>query len=147
MNEKVDSTERFRASLVEAGYPARPSVVEREFNLRWYGRSISAQAAWSWLNAKSIPSQDKVQALSEWLKVEPHFLRFGSRVREVNNPQKPHHNGHSNFEQKAVEEFLKLPEAQRRIVREVIFAFANAFPVDPARKIVPPVVIKPTFDV
>jgi hypothetical protein len=46
-------------------YVASPSALEREFNLRWYGRLISNQAAWGWRNNRPIPTQDKVQVLDE----------------------------------------------------------------------------------
>ena len=61
MDEKIEFTHRLRAAMVQAGYAASPSVLEHEFNLRWPGRSISNQAAWGWLNSRSIPTQDKLQ--------------------------------------------------------------------------------------
>lgn len=65
MNEKVEFSNRLRATMAKAGYAASPAVLLQEFNLRWHGRSISNQAAWSWLNSKSIPTQDKIQVLAE----------------------------------------------------------------------------------
>jgi hypothetical protein len=82
MSEKIEFSKRLRQAMQAAGYAVSPSVLEREFNLRWYGRSISTQAAWSWLNSKAIPAQDKVQVLAEWLKIEPEVLRFGEAVRK-----------------------------------------------------------------
>ncbi len=58
-------------------------MLEHEFNLRWYGQPISNQAAWGWLNSRSIPKQDKLQVLAESLKIEPEVLRFGETVRQV----------------------------------------------------------------
>ena len=71
MNEKMEFSQRLRDAMVRMGYAVSPSVLEHEFNLRWPGRSISNQAAWGWLNSRSIPTQDKLQVLAEWLKVEP----------------------------------------------------------------------------
>ena len=126
MNEKVEFSNRLRASMVEAGYQARPSVVEQEFNLRWHGRSISTQAAWSWLNSKSIPAQDKMQVLAEWLRIEPEVLRFGEAVRHsVLEHRKRWDEGVGYLERETFDAFLKLPAPQRKIIREVILTFAK----------------------
>lgn len=54
-------------------YAASPSGLEHEFNLCWWGRSISTPAAWSWLNSKAIPAQDKIQVLAESSMVSAYF--------------------------------------------------------------------------
>jgi hypothetical protein len=127
MNEKIEFTERLRAAMTQAGYVASPSVLEHEFNLRWPGKSISNQAAWGWLNKRSIPTQDKLQVLAEWLKVEPHVLRFGTEVRlSVQQHQKRWEEGAGYVERETFDAFLQLPAAQRKIIREVILTFAKA---------------------
>jgi transcriptional regulator with XRE-family HTH domain len=126
MNEKIDFSNRLRDALVKAGYAASPSVLENEFNLRWYGRSISNQAAWGWLNNRSIPTQEKLQVLAEWLKVEPQVLRFGEAVRNAVQQQKQRWDeGMGHLERETLEAFLKLPAPQRKLVREVILTFAK----------------------
>lgn len=136
MNEKIEFTERLRAAMLEAGYVVSPSVLEHEFNLRWPGKSISNQAAWGWLNNRSIPMQDKMKVLAEWLKVEPDVLRFGDAVRlSVQQHKKRWDDGVGYVERETFDAFLQLPAAQRKIIREVIltFAKANAVPVVPAK--------------
>ena len=126
MNEKVEFSNRLRASIVAAGLQARPSVVEREFNLRWHGRSISTQAAWSWVNNKSIPAQDKIQVLAEWLKVAPEVLRFGEAVRSaVQKHRQRWEEGAGYVERDTFDAFLKLPAPQRKLIREVILTFSK----------------------
>ena len=113
--------------MVRAGYAASPSVLEHEFNLRWYGRSISNQAAWGWLNNRSIPTQEKLQVLAEWLKVEPQVLRFGEAVRNSIQQQKQRWDeGVGYLERETFDTFLKLPAPQRKLIREVILTFAKA---------------------
>ena len=80
MNEKMEFAERLRTAMLAAGYPDRPAVLEREFNSRYWGRSVTFQAVSRWLGGKSIPSQDKLQVIAQWLKVEPQALRFGERA-------------------------------------------------------------------
>lgn len=127
MNEKMEFSQRLRDAMARMGYVVSPSVLEHEFNLRWHGRSISNQAAWGWLNSRSIPTQDKLQVLAEWLKLEPEVLRFGDAVRrQVREYQKRWDEGVGFVEREVIDTYLKLPAPQRKIVREVILAFAKA---------------------
>lgn len=127
MNEKVEFSARLRDTMVRAGHAASPSVLEHEFNLRWHGRSISNQAAWGWLNSRSIPTQDKLQVLAEWLKIEPEVLRFGERVRdEVREHQRRWDEGLNHVEREVLDIYLRLPPEHRKVLREVIRAFAKA---------------------
>ena len=131
MNEKIEFSNRLRDAMVKVGYVASPSVLEHEFNLRWYGRSISNQAAWGWLNNRSIPTQEKLQVLAEWLKVEPQVLRFGEAVRNsIQQHKQRWDEGVGYQERETFDAFLKLPAPQRKIVREVILAFAKAQTTD-----------------
>lgn len=126
MNEKIEFSNRLRDVLVKAGYVASPSVLEHEFNLRWYGRSISNQAAWGWLNNRSIPTQEKLQVLAEWLKVEPQVLRFGEAVRtSIQQHKQRWDEGVGYLERETFDAFLKLPAPQRKLIREVILTFAK----------------------
>lgn len=128
MNEKIEFSQRLRAAMIGAGYAASPSVLEHEFNLRWLGRSISNQAAWGWLNSRSIPTQDKLQTLAEWLKIQPEVLRFGERVRhKVAEQRQRWDEGAGYLERDTFDAFLKLPAPQRKIIREVILTFAKAY--------------------
>ena len=126
MNEKIEFSNRLRQAMLEAGYSASPSVLEHEFNLRWYGRSISNQAAWGWLNSKAIPTQDKIQVLAEWLKIAPEVLRFGEGVRHAVQEQRQRWDeGVGYLERETFDAFLQLPAPQRKIIREVILTFAQ----------------------
>ena len=135
MNEKLEFSTRLRKALTDAGYEARAVVVEREFNRRWWGRSISQQAAWSWLNAKSIPAQDKLQVLAEWLKIEPHLLRFGAAVATaVRDQRRRWEEGIGFVERETLDAFLTLPAPQRKVIREVIMTFAQVHKGTPGQK-------------
>jgi len=123
----LEFSQRLRAAMVQAGHAASPSVLEHEFNLRWPGRSISNQAAWGWLNNRSIPTQDKLQVLAEWLKVEPEVLRFGVGVRHsVQEHRKRWDEGVGYLERETFDAFLQLPAPQRKVIREIILTFAKA---------------------
>lgn len=77
-DEKQGFSRRLRDSLRRAGAVARGATgVAREFNLRYHGTPVTAQAVRKWLTGKSLPSQDKIRVLAHWLDVSPHWLRFG----------------------------------------------------------------------
>ena len=76
--EKQDFSRRLREALKRAEAPAEgAAAIAREFNLRYEGRPVTAQAVGKWLGGRALPSQDKIRALSAWLEVTPHWLRFG----------------------------------------------------------------------
>ena len=126
MDEKAEFAERLREAMTRAGYELRPVVLEREFNMRYWGRSITLQAARRWLRGEAIPAQDKIQVLAEWLKIEPEVLRFGEAVRKSVQAQRQRWDeGVGHLEREAFDAFLQLPAPQRKIVREVILTFAK----------------------
>ena len=140
MNEKVEFSERLREAMTRAGYQLRPVVLEREFNTRYWGRSVTLQAVRRWLRGEAIPSQDKLQVLADWLKVEPEVLRFGEAVRKsVQQHRQRWDEGVGHLERETFDAFLQLPAPQRKLIREVILTFAKVHGaqaqdgVDPAK--------------
>ncbi|MFM2083710.1 MAG: hypothetical protein RLY95_528 [Pseudomonadota bacterium] len=128
MNEKLEFAERLRAAMVGVGMEPRPSVLERQFNARYWGKSVTFQAVSRWLKAEAIPGQDKLQTLAEILKIEPEILRFGEKVRSSVKEQKARWDtGIGYLERETFDAFLKLPAEQRKVVREVILTFAKAY--------------------
>lgn len=57
--------QRLLAALERAGVPAKPAVVEREFNQRFWGKPITLHGARLWLRGETFPSHDKVLCLAE----------------------------------------------------------------------------------
>jgi transcriptional regulator with XRE-family HTH domain len=133
MDEKIEFSQRLRKAIEDAGYSVRPTVLEREFNTRYWGRSVTVQAVRRWLRGEAIPSQEKLQVLAEWLKIEPHALRFGEQAAESIRAKRQQWEEALDYqEREAIEQYLNLPVPQRKVVREVIKAFARAFPADAA---------------
>lgn len=127
MDEKTEFSLRLRKAIEAAGYPVRPTVLEREFNTRYWGKSITVQAVRRWLRGEAIPSQEKLQVLAEWLKVEPHALRFGEQAAEsIRAKRRYWDEALDHQEREMIERYLSLPLPQRKVVREVINAFAVA---------------------
>ncbi|MFY9316598.1 MAG: transcriptional regulator [Burkholderiales bacterium] len=77
-DEKQGFSRRLRDSLRRTKVAARGATgIAREFNLRYQGAPVTAQAVRKWLLGESLPSQDKMRTLALWLEISPHWLRFG----------------------------------------------------------------------
>jgi transcriptional regulator with XRE-family HTH domain len=101
-------------------------ILERAFNARYWGRSVSFQAVRRWLKGEAIPSQEKLQVLAEWLKLEPHVLRFGDSVaKAVRASRKRWDEGLGYLERETFDAFLALPASQRKALREIIMSLAE----------------------
>jgi transcriptional regulator with XRE-family HTH domain len=75
--EKQEFGKRLREALKRTQVTGGAAALAREFNLRYDGRPVTGQAVGKWLSGRALPSQDKIRALSAWLEVSPHWLRFG----------------------------------------------------------------------
>jgi hypothetical protein len=134
MNAKQEFAERLKAAMRDAGYEPRPSVLEKGFNVRYWGRSVTFQAVSRWLKGISIPEQDKLQVLAEWLKVEPQILRFGGQsAHSILERKKRWDAALSGPEREVLETFVNLPAEQKKVARAVILALAKTSEAGKAR--------------
>lgn len=141
MNEKELFAKRLKEALNNAGYEERPSVLEREFNLRYLGQSVTFQAVRRWLRGESLPEQDKLQVLARWLNVEPHWLRFGDGVSSaVSADAKRWLEGVDAQTQEVFKVYLELPTRQRSVVNAVIYEFAEEQHKKKAPRQTPPII-------
>lgn len=126
MSQKIEFAERLKQAMRDAGYEPRPGLLEKEFNTRYWGRAVTFQAASRWLKGLSIPQQDKLQVLAEWLKIEPQALRFGAdSIRSVREKKSLWEDAIAGPEREVLEAFIGLPAAQKKVAREVILALAK----------------------
>lgn len=129
-NSKVKFAARLSEAMQKQGYKAEPAVLEREFNLRHYGKPMTLHGVRKWLIGASIPPYDKILTLATWLKVPPEDLTFGLEIKQkVTQENKRWIDEISYQEREVFEAFLRLPPPQRKIVREVILTFAKAYPL------------------
>jgi hypothetical protein len=117
---------RLRAAMEKAGYEPKPAVLEREFNLRFWGKPMTLHGVRRWLLGESMPKQDKLETLAEWLIVTPQHLRFGEEIgKRIDKRRARWEEAIGYREREAFEAFINLPAPQRKIVKEVIFAFSQ----------------------
>lgn len=112
--------------MTQAGYEPKPAVLEREFNLRYMGSPVTLHGVRRWLLGETLPSPDKMLVLAKWLNMEPHVLRDGAEASiEIVDKRQRWDAGLDHREREIIEVFLQLPVAEKKIIREVILAFAK----------------------
>lgn len=133
-NEKQAFARRLSECFTKAGYPLKPALLTREFNLRHWGRPISLQALSKWLAGTAFPSQDKLITLAEWLRVTPQALRYGEAIGNRISQQSALWRESLDYKERQLfETILALAPEHRRVVSEVVIALAKAYP--PAEKV------------
>jgi transcriptional regulator with XRE-family HTH domain len=126
-NVKTQFADRLRESMRAAGHEPRPVVLEREFNTLYWGKPMTLHGVRRWLRGETLPSQEKLLVLAEWLGVPPQELRFGiDVVQRVQQRRARWDSGIGYQDRDIFEAFLKLPVPQRKLIREVILTFAKA---------------------
>lgn len=127
MNESIKFSIRLKNAMEKAGYKAKPTVLEREFNTRFWGKSVTLQGARRWLVGESIPTQEKLLILSKWLGVDPNYLRFGEIRNEliIKNESDIFIQSLSDSELKTLKKFNTLTENQRKLIFELLNIFIN----------------------
>jgi sugar phosphate isomerase/epimerase len=117
---------RLSAALATAGVEASPSELVKLL-ARYGGTPVTPQAISGWLNGKHMPRQANMRALAAMVGVEPVVLQYGGTSgRGVREPRTAWPENVKSRDRLAFEEFLALPAAQRKLVRELIAAFTDA---------------------
>ena len=128
MTLRDEFSERLRKAMTDAAVELSGTALEILFNRHWTGSPVSVQAAWNWINGKSLPRQDKLQLLARLLKVDPHALQYGTpQPLTAAESQYGWLDLVSYSERETLEAFLRLPAPQRLLVREVVLTFAKVY--------------------
>jgi len=122
-NEQFAFSERLRAALQRAGLGESPVELVRLL-ARFGGEPVSQQAVSGWLKGRAMPRQANLKALAKMLSMEPQQLQYGDdgkrgRDGRVEGRLDPR-------DHLAIEAYLHLPPAQRKILRHLIDEFARA---------------------
>lgn len=123
MDEKKQFAQRLAAAMTAAGYEPRPVVLETQFNSRYWGKAVTYQGARRWLLGMSIPEQDKLQVLADWLSVEPHVLRFGARASGKARKSTPA--GIPLRDRELLDAYHALSPARQQLVHELVDALSR----------------------
>jgi len=123
--EREAFSRRLAQAMRNADLEARPSVLMREFNLRYLGQSVSFQSASRWLHGQSIPTQDKLRLLAKLLGLEPHILRFGTSVPAIAESPAAWQAGLKPQDHEMIDGYLALPASRRKLVRDLVAALRD----------------------
>ncbi|MEN9843560.1 MAG: hypothetical protein RLZZ612_1389 [Pseudomonadota bacterium] len=117
---------RLRQALEQAGISTSPTAVAHEFNLRYWGQGVTVHAVRNWLIGQSLPNQDKLVVLADWLRIDPQTLRFGDTPssKSVASLECCLNQKDRNM----LVMYLMLSPKQRDVVYEVVAAFAQHTP-------------------
>jgi transcriptional regulator with XRE-family HTH domain len=122
-NEQVAFGERLRIALHRARLGSSPSELVRLL-ARFGGEPVSPQAVSGWLKGRAMPRQANLRALAKLLSIEPEILQYGDdgrRAREMRQEFKL-----DPLDRLALETFLALPVAQRKLIRALIDEISRA---------------------
>jgi transcriptional regulator with XRE-family HTH domain len=107
-----------------------PTSVAREFNRRYSGKPVSAQAVRKWLIGEAIPTNDKVRTLARWLRVSPYWLHYGesdkaslTTLLKLEQESSIYNEHPANL---LLQDFQRLPPRQRAAIAEIIKALLKA---------------------
>ncbi len=123
---------RLKSALESSGVRTSPTVIAHEFNLRFWGRSITPHTARNWLLGHSLPTQDKLRVLADWLQVAPDELRFGRGPGKLRVQERDGQIDDLNLaDREMLTRYLSLAPTARRTVRDVVIALALAADLAP----------------
>lgn len=129
MTDRPHFAERLQQAMLDAGYAAKPIVLQKQFNTRWNGRGVSFQAARAWLIGTSKPEHDKLKVLADWLNVSPGELLYGiPEPEEVREPAPEWLSALSMQDRRGIEALMMLPPAHRQLVMDLVRALASPRP-------------------
>lgn len=115
--ERLEFSGRLQQALRNAEYPpSSPTLLAREFNLRFEGHPVTVHAARKWLQGESIPTQEKLRALASWLDVPADWLRFGN----ADGPRGKSAGGMSSMDAKMIANLQQLDEHHRMLAHEFL---------------------------
>jgi hypothetical protein len=129
MNEKEAFSKRLTRLLNDAGIGiASPTHLAREFNRRYSGKPVTAQAVRKWLNGESIPATDRIRALAKWMKASPHWLHYGEGGKNMDRlkVEEEHGNYQPDISKVLMEDFQQLPPKHQTLVYEIVQALLRA---------------------
>jgi len=77
-DEKAAFAKRLQLALRRSAKTVRGATdLSVQFGLHHTGEAVSPQTAHKWLKGRSIPTNDKLETIARWLKVDEHWLHYG----------------------------------------------------------------------
>jgi len=119
-DHRAEFSKRLADAMRAMGWEPRAHLLLARFNSRYRGRSVAFLTVSRWLNGDAIPRRDKLDVLSEILRVEPQFLLYGEKARQVRDQRLLWPDRVIPRDQALFEDYLGLPPKQRELVRNFV---------------------------
>lgn len=117
-DQQLAFSKRLQGVLLQKGKSVSPTELARDFNLRWRGVPVTANATRKWLMGQSVPTLDKLSVVAQMLNTNEDWLRWGeSPVTERNNELS---NRSQNDELAFTQDFKMLSESNKKVVNAVV---------------------------
>jgi hypothetical protein len=123
VDEKSASfSQRLTQELLRHRKSLSPTTLAREFNLRWRGSPVTANAVRKWIFGGSIPTLDKIDVLANMLGTSREWLRWGTvntftqshtlqQIKHGDDPSIPR-----NFEKAIIQDYRLLNKSNQRVI-------------------------------
>ena len=116
--ERAAFSDRLKKACEDAGMErVGPTELCRGYNVR-SAEPITVHAVRKWLVGESIPAQEKLIVIANWLQVTPEWLRFGQTSRET-----AAHNAYREISARNIQllrTFENLTDSNKKIVEGVL---------------------------
>lgn len=118
---------RLKEAMQAMGHSPQPSVLVNLFNLEHSGESVTFQTASRWLKGESLPTPERVKTLATLFASDACYLLFGERTRlSIRDTPASWPGDLPAQDGRMLKSYLRLPVAQRKLVRELILALADS---------------------
>lgn len=123
----VEFAQRLAVAMAAQSIKHSPTVLANQFNTRFQGRAVTPHTARNWMLGKSLPTQDKMMCLANFLDTSAEQLRYGRHSEKTLNIQ--NHDGSetelTESQQQLVRKYISLNLVQQRLVSDLVGELAG----------------------
>ena len=123
----VEFAQRLAVAMAAKSIKRSPTVLANQFNTRFQGRAVTPHTARNWILGKSLPTQDKMICLANFLDTSAEQLRYGRHSEKTLNIQ--NHDGSETeltaSQQQLVRKYISLNLVQQRLVSDLVDEMAG----------------------
>jgi transcriptional regulator with XRE-family HTH domain len=117
-DQQLGFSNRLQELLLQKGKSVSPTELARDFNLRWRGIPVTANATRKWLTGQSVPTLDKLSVVAQLLNTNEDWLRWGDM--SMNDRNTGRSSRQQNDEQSFTQDFKMLSASNKKVVNAVM---------------------------
>lgn len=118
--EKQAFASRLRVALGDAGIEVSAAALEKQFNRRYQGTPVTAQAISGWLTGRHMPKQDKIRVLASLLGIDLQDLLLGEDSGHRAEQPPGAWQAVAARDRQVIDAFLALTPKRRELVGELV---------------------------